>query len=165
MPRFVHLAREAMAKRIVVNGIRPRRIPRHPADLLGEDPDRLIWAFPLLQDFAASYQWLRELKWCGARTIVAIVFKIDDDEPVFVRHFGQEPRAMSAAEAYGFILRLDNPLGYELMIPRRIRPPKSSASGNLLSILAGGLIRNGLLCSVPVRAAFRAEGRNPSAAG
>jgi hypothetical protein len=111
-----------MAKRIVVNGIRPRRIPRHPADLLGEDPDRLIWAFPLLQDFAASYQWLRELKWCGARTIVAIVFKIDDDEPVFVRHFGQEPRAMSAAEAYGFILRLDNPLGYELMIPRRIRP-------------------------------------------
>jgi hypothetical protein len=122
MPRLIHLAPEATAKRIVINGIRARRIPRHPADHLCEDPDRLIWAFPLLPGFTASYQWLRELKWRGARTIVAVVFKIDDDEPVFVRHFGQEPRAMSAAEAYGLILRLDNPFGYEIMIPRRIRP-------------------------------------------
>jgi hypothetical protein len=74
MARFIHIAPGALAKRIVRNGISPRRI-RRPADLLCEDPDRLVWAFPLLPNITVSYQWLRELKWRGARTIAAVIFK------------------------------------------------------------------------------------------
>jgi hypothetical protein len=122
MPRFIHLSAEASAKRIAHNGISPCRIPRHPSDLLCEDPDRLVWAFPLLPNFTTSYQWLRELKRRGAKTIVAVIFKIDDLEPVFARHFGAEPRKMTAAEAASFIRQLENPLGFEIMIPRRTHP-------------------------------------------
>jgi len=61
MPRFIHLAAEAYAKRIMRNGISPRRIKRHPSDLLCEDPDRLIWSFPLLPNFTTAYRSRREL--------------------------------------------------------------------------------------------------------
>jgi len=82
----------------------------------------LVWSFPVTPDYAVSHQWLRELKRWGARTLVAVVFRIDDDEVVFARHYSEVPREMSAAAAVGVILSHPEPLGYEVMIPRRIKP-------------------------------------------
>src|SRR5262245_682575 len=104
MPRLIHLAPEPLAKRIRRNGIQPRRIPARSATGALHGVDRLVWAFPVTPSFTLSHQWLRELKREGARTIVAIDFRIPGDEPVFARHYNERPRAMAAAEAVGLIL-------------------------------------------------------------
>jgi hypothetical protein len=116
MPRFIHLAPESFAKRIRRNGIQPTRVRGW------EDADRLVWSFPVTPSYTLSHQWLRELKRTGARTLVAVVFRLDDDEPVFVRHYNQVPTRVPAAAAVGVILSHPEPLGYEIMVPRRIRP-------------------------------------------
>jgi hypothetical protein len=127
MPRFIHLAPESVVKRIRRNGIQPTRIrgwgPRW--DLPGID--RLVWSFPVTPNYAVSHQWLRELKRGGVKTLVAVVFRVDDDEVVLARHYSKVPREMSAAAAVGVILSHPEPLGYEVMIPRRtngLRPPR-----------------------------------------
>jgi hypothetical protein len=81
-----------------------------------------VWSFPVTPNYAVSHQWLRELKREGAKTLIAVVFRIDDNEPVFARHYREVPRAMTAAAAVGVILSQPEPLGYEVMIPRRIKP-------------------------------------------
>jgi hypothetical protein len=122
MPRFIHLAPEPLAKRVRRNGIRARRVGDWFARRGLPDVDRLVWAFPVLPSFTLSHQWLRELKHEGARTLVAITFRLDDAEPVFASHYRDTPRAMTAAEAVGVILAQPEPLGYEVMVPRRIEP-------------------------------------------
>lgn len=122
MARFIHLAPEPMLKRIRRGGIQPTRVRRMMARFGVPGVDRVVWAFPVTPSFTLSHQWLRELKREGARTLVAITFRIDDDEPVLARHYSHEPRPMTAAQAIGVILAQPEPLGYEVMIPRRIKP-------------------------------------------
>ena len=121
MPRFIHLAPEPLIRRIRRNGIQPTCIRGWGQHWHLPGVDRLVWSFPVTPNYAVSHQWLRELKREGAKTLVAVVFRIDDDEPVFVRHYSQFPRAMTAAAAVGVILSQPEPLGYEVMIPRRIK--------------------------------------------
>lgn len=120
--RFVHLAPEGQAASIRRSGIRLRSRSRYrlPA----------VYCMPLLPDFFASHQWLRELRRRGQRTFVAIDFRIPDDEPVLVGHYGRPHAQMTAAEAAGLILSCPDPLGYEVVLQRpveareitRIRP-------------------------------------------
>src|ERR1700741_38470 len=112
MSRFIHLAPEPLAKRIRRNGIQPTRARAMTAWLGVPDVDRAVWAFPAPPAFALSHRWLRELKRKGANTLVAKTFRIDDDEPVLARHYSQEPRHMTAAQAAGLILAQPEPLGY-----------------------------------------------------
>jgi hypothetical protein len=122
MPRFIHLAPEPLAKRVRRNGIQATRIGDWFARRGLPDVDRLVWAFPVTPSYSISHQWLRELKHEGVRTLVAITFRLGDEEPVFVRHYREDPRRMTAAEAAGVILSQPEPLGYEVMVPRRIKP-------------------------------------------
>jgi hypothetical protein len=122
MPRFIHLAPESVVKRIRHNGIQPTRIRGWGPRWHLPGTDRLVWSFPVTPNYVVSHQWLRELKRWGARTLIAVVFRIDDDEAVFARHYSEVPRQMSAAAAVGVILSHPEPLGYEVMIPRRIKP-------------------------------------------
>jgi hypothetical protein len=122
MPRFIHLAPESVVKRIRRNGIQPTHIRGWGPRWHLPGTDRLVWSFPVTPNYAVSHQWLRELKRWGAKTLVAVVFRIDDDEVVFLRHYSEAPRKMSAAAAVGVILSHPEPLGYEVMIPRRIKP-------------------------------------------
>lgn len=122
MPRFIHLAPEPLVKRIQRNGIQPTSIRGWGPRWSLPGVDRLVWSYPITPSFTVTHQWLRELKRGGARTLSAVVFRIDDEEPVFVRHYSQTPHAMTAAEAVGVILSQPEPLGYEIMIPRRIKP-------------------------------------------
>jgi len=122
MPRFIHLAPDSVVKRIRRNGIQPTKIRGWGTRWHLPGTDRLVWSFPVTPNYAVSHQWLRELKRWGARTLVAVVFRIDDDEVVFARHYSELPREMSAAAAVGVILSRPEPLGYEVMIPRRIKP-------------------------------------------
>jgi hypothetical protein len=122
MPRFIHLAPESVVKRIRRNGIQPTKIRGWGRRWHLPGIDRLVWSFPVTPNYAVSHQWLRELKRWGVKTLVAVVFRIDDDEVVFARHSRGIPREMSAAAAVGIIFSHPEPLGYEVMIPRRIKP-------------------------------------------
>jgi hypothetical protein len=153
MPRFIHLAPEPMAKRIRRNGIQPTRVRDWLVRSGLKGIDRLVWAFPVTPSFTVSHQWLRELKREGVRTLVAITFRIDDDEPVLARHYRETPRPMTAAEAVALILAQPEPLGYEVMIPRRITPSEIVAVRHVPQKLGWRTIpgkRGVLVCSCPM---------------
>lgn len=153
MPRFIHLAPEPLARRIRRNGIQPTRAGDWLARNGVADFDRLVWAFPVTPSFAVSHQWLRELKREGVRTLVAVVFRIADDEPVLARHYREAPRRMTAAQAAGLILSQREPLGYEVMVPRRIEPAEIVAIRHVPQKLGWRTIpgsRMPFVCSCPL---------------
>jgi hypothetical protein len=110
---FVHLTPESRVALVRRNGIsRLRRT-------FGELPAG-IFAMPVTRSFYVSHQWLRELKRRGQGAIAGVYFRIGDDEPVWVGHYSQGHRAMSAAEAIGEFMTAENREGWEVVIPRRI---------------------------------------------
>ena len=113
MAMFVHLAPESALDRIRRNGIGRLRRPR------GERPGGLF-AVPVTRNFFISHQWLRELKRGRGGAIGGVYFRIDDDETVWVGHYGQRHRQMTAAEAVAKFMRSDDRQGWEVIIPRRV---------------------------------------------
>lgn len=153
MPRFIHLAPESVVKRIRRNGIQPTSIRGWGPRWHLPGTDRLVWSFPVTPNYTVSHQWLRELKRGGARTLAAVEFRIGDDEVVFARHYSEIPRKMSAAAAVGVILSHPEPLGYEVMIPRRIRPAEIVAVRRVAQKLGWRRIpgtQQALICTCPV---------------
>jgi hypothetical protein len=113
---FVHLTPEKHVKQILRAGIIP---PRRPSRWLTSWPG-CVYAMPVTPDFYLSHQWLRELKRQGQRTICAVYFRIPDEESVWVGHYSQNHRSMTAAEAVGLILESRAVEGYEVIISRPI---------------------------------------------
>ncbi|MGW6913866.1 HEAT repeat domain-containing protein [Kitasatospora sp. NPDC054939] len=112
MAMFVHLTSTANAPRIRRSGI---RAPKHNR--------RGVYCFPVLPSYTLTHQWLRELARFGTRGgLVAVHVRLDDDEEVTVGHYGGERSAVSAAEAVRRIAALDDPQGWEVIVPRSIRP-------------------------------------------
>src|SRR5512140_1452428 len=112
MPVFVHLAPSPLIARIIRNGIR-RSTARKPLPAG-------VFAMPVSRDFYASHQWLRELKRSGQRSISAVYFRLPDDEPVWLGHFGRGHTRMSASEAAGYITAAPSPEGFQVLVPRRV---------------------------------------------
>lgn len=122
MPTLVHIAPETMLGRIRRSGLAPRRVPGFI-----EGEDRLVWAFPVLASYTLTHSWMRELKRFGQHTLVAVHFRIADDEPVYARHYRDTPQPYSAAEAVGHIRALPDPRGAEIIVPRRIAASEITA--------------------------------------
>jgi hypothetical protein len=113
MPMFVHLAPESRVALIRRNGIGRLRKG------IGERPDGLF-AMPVTRNFYVSHQWLRELKRRGQGVVAGIYFRISDSESVWVGHYGQAHRKMTAAEATAEFMAAENREGWEVIIPRRV---------------------------------------------
>ena len=136
MPVFVHLTSHRNIPAIRRGGIVPNR---------ERFRERSVFALPVTPNFQISHQWLRELRRHGGGTIVGVYFRIPDDEPVEVGHYGGLRRPMSAAEAAALMLAAEardpaaaraddkaskavsrgrvlpsSPEGYEVVIPRAI---------------------------------------------
>src|SRR5436853_4295744 len=104
-----------------------------------------LYALPVTRNFQISHQWLRELRRHGGGTIFGIYFRLPDDEPVEFGPYGGRHVAMTAAEAAGLMLALEendpasaraadsrskavrhgralprSPEGYEAIVSRRI---------------------------------------------
>ena len=110
---FVHLATESSVAQIRRSGIaRLRRA-------VGASP-KGVFAVPVTRNFYASHQWLRELKRRNNGPLAGIYFRIPDDQPVWIGHYGQAYSRLSAAEAIAQFASADDPLGWEVIIPRRI---------------------------------------------
>jgi hypothetical protein len=110
---FVHLAPEGRVAAIRRNGI--RRLRR----AWGEFPGG-VFAVPVTRNFYVSHQWLRELKRRNQGPIAGVYFRIPDDEPVWVGHYGQAHRWLTAAEAAAAFMTAESREGWEVIIPRRI---------------------------------------------
>jgi hypothetical protein len=125
MAMFVHLAPEARARAIVRSGIRPSR----------ERKPRRVFAMPVTRNFFVSHQWLRELKRKGQRTMIAVHFRIPDDELVEVGHYGGAKITVTAAEAVAVVLNAGNAEGYEVLISRAIDPREIHAVRSVRQIV------------------------------
>lgn len=108
MPTLVHLADERDSKKILNAGIKVRKNGQG------------VYCMPVLPDFYVTHQWLRELKRFGAKSIVGVYFKIDSSELVYAGKFSEPHKHISLGEAIKEIMSLKDPLGYELIIDRKI---------------------------------------------
>ena len=138
MPVFVHLTLHSNVASIRRGGIGLRKRRFRP---------RGVYALPVTRNFYVSHQWLRELRRHGGGTIVAVYFRVPDDEPVEVGHYNSLHVPMTAAESAALLLAAEtrdpaaerardrqskavqrgrrlpaSPEGYEVVIPRRIEP-------------------------------------------
>jgi hypothetical protein len=113
MAMFVHLAPESRIALIRRNGIRRMR------RAVGHFPGG-VFAVPVTRNFNVSHQWLRELKQRNQGLIAGVYFRIPDEERVWVGHYNQGHRWMSAAEAVAEFMAAEDAQGWEVVIPRRI---------------------------------------------
>ena len=137
MPVFVHLTSHrnlASIRRGGLGLVKRRFRPRG------------VHAMPVTRNFYVSHQWVRELRRQGGGTIVAVYFRIPDDEPVEVGHYDSCHVPMSAAEAAALVSAAaerdpvqaraadreskavargrslpSSPEGFEVVVPRPIR--------------------------------------------
>lgn len=117
---FVHIADERDRARIRRAGIVPSRA--RASGLWG------VFCMPVLPNYFLSYQWLRELKRRGARTMVGIHFRVSDGEPVLVGHYGREPLPTTAAAAVRVILDAADARGFQVVLPRKVLPEEIHAT-------------------------------------
>ncbi|MDX3522663.1 HEAT repeat domain-containing protein [Streptomyces scabiei] len=119
MAMFVHLTSAANAPRVRRSGVR--------AASHGQGGARGVYCFPVLPSYTLTHQWLRELGRFGSRGgLVAVHVRLDDAEPVLVGRYGDRARGgqatVTAAEAVGRISGLADPQGWEVFVPRAVRP-------------------------------------------
>lgn len=110
MAMLVHLTPEKNARHIRRAGITAR------------GRGRGVFCMPVLPSYVLSHQWLRELRRGGQRLMVAVHFRIPDDEPVLVGHYSDAGAEMTAAEAVSVILHAEDARGYQIVVPRSIAP-------------------------------------------
>ncbi|MEV4253174.1 HEAT repeat domain-containing protein [Spirillospora sp. NPDC049652] len=119
MAMFVHLTPAANVRRIRRAGVR--------AISHGHGGVRGVYCFPVLPSYTLTHQWLRELaRFGGQGGLVAVHVRLDDAQEVLAGHYADRARdarsAVSAAEAVRRIAELDDPRGWEVFVPRAVRP-------------------------------------------
>ena len=110
MPTLVHLADERKAKKILSSGLK-----------IGKDRSG-VFCMPVLPSYYITHQWLRELKRRGVRTFVGVYFKIDSSELILAGRYNEPHRHITIGQAIKEIMDLEDPLGYEIIIDRKIKP-------------------------------------------
>ena len=119
MPTLVHRADQKDSKKIFNGGI-----------AIGKGRQG-IYCMPVLQNFYVSHQWLRELKRRGIKTFVGVYFKIGSSEIVFAGEYGKPHIKLTLGDAIKKIMSIQDPLGYELIITRKIEPKEITKIKNL----------------------------------
>jgi hypothetical protein len=129
MAMFLHFAPES-----ALTSIRRRGIARSRRRSCGDWP-RGTYAVPVTRNFYISHQWLRELKRRKGGSIVGVYFRVGDDEVVWVGHYNQTHRRMTAAEALAEFMSAESREGWEVIIPRRIEPEEIHRTKFLSQVL------------------------------
>lgn len=123
MPTLVHLADEKNTARILRNGIKTGRYGTG------------VYCMPVLPNFYVSHQWLRELKRNGARSYIGVYFKVPSSELVYAGRYNQPHQHITLGTAIKEIMSLEDPLGYELIIDRKITAAEITSIRNLPQVL------------------------------
>ena len=113
MAFFVHLTPRANIARVQRSGVRTSP---------GQGNVRGVFCFPLLSSYAVTHQWLHALEpHHGPQGMVAVDVRIPDDEPVTVGHFDdRHARRVTALEAVRVVRALEDPGGWEVVVPRPV---------------------------------------------
>lgn len=117
MVSFLHIADKNDERSIVKNGIGAARRKAAP---------RGVYAVPVVPSYSTTHQWARELKRSGARTLICVQFRIPNDELVLAGKYTGEKVEMTASEAAAAFLKHSDPMGLEVIVPRRILPKEIS---------------------------------------
>mgnify|MGYP000072837499 FL=1 len=112
MTLFTHLASADDVRSIRRVGVRARS--RDHEGTAG------VFCLPILPSYQLTHQWGRELRRSGRRTMVAVDFRLPDDEPVRVGHYGHEHVELASAEAAALVAGCEDARGYEVFVPRAI---------------------------------------------
>jgi hypothetical protein len=128
MAMFVHLALESSVARIRRNGITRLR------KSAGTSPGG-VFAVPVTHNFYVSHQWLRELKRRNRGPVTGIYFRVPDAELVWMGHSGHAHRWLTAAEAAAEFATAEDPLGWEVVIPRRIEASEIRSTRRLPQVI------------------------------
>lgn len=82
-----------------------------------------VYCMPVLQDYYLSHQWLRELRRWMPGPLMAVYFRLDDEERVTCGPYWQAHRTLSVVEAVRLFRQHDEPMqGWEIVVPRSIIP-------------------------------------------
>ncbi|MGB8259579.1 MAG: hypothetical protein WCE75_04480 [Terracidiphilus sp.] len=111
MVSFIHIVDQRKEQAILRNGILS---PKRRSGFRG------VYAMPVIPDFGMTHQWARELKRRPILTLICVQFKIPDEELVLVGKYNGEKLEMTAAEALGVVLDHTDPMGLEVVVPRKI---------------------------------------------
>ena len=128
MAMFVHSTTESRVSRICRNGTARLR------EASGTSPEG-IYAMPVTRNFYASHQWPRELKRRNQGPIAGVYFRVPDEQPVWVGHYGQAHRLVTAAQAIAQVAKADDPLGWEVVVPRRIEANEIHKTRRLAQVI------------------------------
>jgi hypothetical protein len=110
MATFVHITPSRNAASVRRAGI------RCPTGALG------VYALPVIRNFVASHQWVRELKRGRAPSMHGVYFRLADTEPVLFGRFDEALVQVTAAEAVARFMSAANQPGIEVIVPRKILP-------------------------------------------
>jgi len=116
--RFLHLAPAAKERAIRRSGLTGARAAIQDEAGVAVALARAVFAMPVVPDFWTSHQWTRELRRRSGERLVAVHFRLADDEPVHVGRFGQPHRLVTTAAAARWAM--DNPDGAQVVVPRGI---------------------------------------------
>ncbi|WP_211716236.1 hypothetical protein [Nocardiopsis sp. MG754419] len=113
MALFVHLTPRPNITRVQRSGVRPSN---------GHGDVRGVFCFPLLPSYSVTHQWFGALgPHHGPHGLVAVDVRLPDDEPVTVGHFDdRDARRVTAAEAVRVVRELEDPGGWEVVVPRPV---------------------------------------------
>ncbi len=90
--RLVHLAPESKERAIRKSGLAGSKAVLSVSGGRTLVVPRAVFAMPVVSDFWTTFQWLRELRRAHDERLVAVYFRIADDEPVHVGRYN-EPHA------------------------------------------------------------------------
>lgn len=113
MASFIHIAEKDNEQAILRNGI---KATKRRSGVNG------VHAMPVVPNFTTTHQWARELRRWSVGTLICVQFRIPDKDTVLVGKYNGEKLEMSAAEATGAVLEHTDPMGLEVIIPRKITP-------------------------------------------
>jgi hypothetical protein len=110
MVSFIHIADKNDQSSIKRSGIKVAK------------ESRVVHAVPVIPNFSTTHQWAREMKGRGAKALICVQFKIPDDETVWIGRYNEKKLEMAASEAAGVFLAHTGPVGFEVLIHRKIMP-------------------------------------------
>ena len=116
--RLVHLARASTERAIRKGGLKGAKATVATSATTGVTLARAVYAMPVVADFWTTFQWLRELRRGHDERLVAVYFRVPDNEFVHCGRYNEVHSVRTAAAAAAWVL--ESPTGAQVVVPRSV---------------------------------------------